>query len=1106
MASQVGVDNANRHFDDMARSIETETTLSSTSNESPRSDKENADRHDDTAQRTSSVRLESKDVKDQFNVVKQDGDTPDGVGDKETHQERTSAVKLKLKGEDERFNVVTLSKEIESDKADDESSILSEDFEDNDFDALVGEFFWYLRDKERSKLTPRSSKTQSSMSNQDRTPRAMGGDRVHTPRSAGKRSGFEDKEASERSNVSLQVCDGDRNIDPTPKEMLLGTGDDRILTPRKDEMDAYESSSSLLQVDSTCRVSTPEGTPRSAGGNSILTPRNGDKNEGFRSSKTADRTNRSLHFDKVEESDYQKENLTSILFGGIDEDEESEAIPVPPVAFENHLDSSKVDAICGDSLSNENLKSKELISTSMTPECVDLIDNAKAEKMTPSRSEVDCKAYDVWTKKGLMKQTPTPVKGFQSRIEYYGKDGDLVEKNHRVSPPRASVSPRETRDDDVQADFQQTPAEIREYGNTYLDKDVMNTMDEEDFRALKVWAKKGLTRDSGTAIKVASSCVEDKEDDGDNRIFVPRSSVLSPVSRCNENIVTLPPLKKLPSDSDASPSKEENSDNVEVTANAIEGNEVEFTDDISLDFDADKELSRILDEPNDEALDDGSTDFELCRILDDSPGVNTIMSLTRNFMERQQHLLNSAHSQQVSGATPAAKSNSLPSNNGSTPFLEIFTGESESTLGSDASVQETSKAAEEPDSSFVVASSKSIVAEGSSVKLSAPSPTSVHGRETPAGFINCKMVSAEPDGYLMDDESSCLTTPSLSPASANTGGTKVRFEEKLPEYQKETQMAQQFPNIGTFSPLSANSEVLDDDFGVSSKMNGLSESTGPNPTNESSIVFDCSPREEPHMKQAVCNEERRSDDSTSSGKTYGSFEALSEIEKKPSSPPNLSDSTLILTTSIVFDSPGPTQNPLEGDSAGTKPPLGRTDAPKTLPDPILRNSSMSAEILDEADPIMLNRSASMSESSSSSSESALSTSTALFEDTDDNNLRALDTVDTAVYTQTTIVLDSLADSTSRSSTVPTRSSANLGDLAEVSLHKSPNGVGVLRTAAFYPFRFGSESVSHTGTVKSSGNQTDDDEESIRLPYAMPQSIQFCRHSFRSKNLWMDLPV
>jgi hypothetical protein len=52
-------------------------------------------------------------------------------------------------------------------------------------------------------------------------------------------------------------------------------------------------------------------------------------------------------------------------------------------------------------------------------------------------------------------------------------------------------------------------------------------------------------------------------------------------------------------------------------------------------------------------------------------------------------------------------------------------------------------------------------------------------------------------------------------------------------------MAQQFPNIGTFSPLSANSEEVDDAFGgVSSEMNDLSGAAGPTPTNESSIVFD----------------------------------------------------------------------------------------------------------------------------------------------------------------------------------------------------------------------------------------------------------------------------
>lgn len=1128
MASQVGIDNAYRHFDDMERSIGTETILSNTSNQSHRSDKENAERHDNAEQRTSTVRLESKDVKDQYNIVTQDDVTSKGTCDKDSRQERTSAVKLKLKGDDERFNVVTLSKDTKDDKADDESSMMSEDFEDNDFDALVGEFFWYLRDKKSSKWTPRSSKTLSSTSIQDRTPRAMGGERVRT-----RRSGFEDKGAPERNNGFLQVRDTDLNlnIDPTPNEMPRATGDDRILTPKKDEMDASEST--LYLFDSICRGSSPQGTPRWSGGNSfgngILTSRNSDKNEGFLSSKTADRTNRSLQFSELEESVYQKENFTSIMFGGIEDEEESEAIPVPPVAFENHHDGSKVVAMCGDSLSKESLESKVSISTPIKPGCVDRVDNAKWEKMTPSRSEQDCKAYAVWTKKGLMKQTPTPVKRLQSHIDSYERNEVLLERSHRVSPPRASKSPRETRDEDEKAGLQKkTPAESHEYENT----DLGTYMDEEDFRALKVWAKRGMTRGPGSAIKVASSRVEDNEDvseafgeqNGEDGILLPTRSPFSPVGRYSQSIVTWPPpVAKLHSDWCASPSNEENSDTMDVSAKAVEEYEEESTDEISLDFDADRELSRILDDSdssqllchhaNDEALDDDSNkDVELRKIIDESPGVNTVMSVTRNFIERRQHLLNSADSQQACEATPVAKSN--------LPYIKIYVGESESTEGNDTSVLETYKDAKEPDSSFVLASSKSIVAEGSSVKLSAPSLTSVHEREIPTEFIDCRIVPAEPDGYLMDDESSCLTTPSLSPASANTGGTKVRFEKQLPEYRTETQMAQQFPNIGTFSPLSANSEEVDDAFGgVSSEMNDLSGAAGPTPTNESSIVFDSLLREKPHMEQASVSDNTRSNDSTTSGKMCGTFVALSAIEKKP-------DPTLTVQTRIVFDSPAQTQNTLEGESTVKKPPSGRSDAPpesqgdgrltEAPPDPILRYGSMSAKsfasssskssdsnrpfVDDEAqtlrtltpikaDPIILNRSSSMSESSFESRESASSTPTVSFKDTDNNHTRSSDTVDVAFHTQNTIVLDSFADSASRKSTFPTESSANVGDLAENSLHQSPKELVSLKQLPSI-HSDSSESIPQPGTVKSSGNQTADDEESTRLPYAMPQSIQF----------------
>lgn len=787
MTSEVGVDDAN-HLD-MASSIGTYTTHSSTCDESRRSDKENAQRQGVTC----------------------------------AGREPMSRVEL-VKGDKGHYKVVTL--QDGETNSDDESSVLSADFEDNDFDALVGEFFWYLRDKESGKMTPSRQSKRLSISTPDRTPRAMGG------------SG-------------------------------------RILTPRNSEK----------------------------GDHSL------DAN------KQRDRNNSSLLFDNVDATkdvDIQKENVTrdsSVLLGDAEVEDAGETAPVPSTSVHFEHDESM----------HQDTNLDEAILTHTT--------------IMLNDTEVEASSIDEVVLENLGIKTGSPTR---AAPKDYDRSETEVNLHENSSPSAVMKESRE--DNNTRSEHQMTPSR------------------DDSWNA--VWTRKGLMGRTPTPLKKMSSRIDGNSGEIEDGVMVDNTAGWNMPASSEETVpvfaspgrkvMTWPPVRTADSCPPfSSPARKPGSDT--DTSQELLGN----TSGEDVEFDADMQLSRILDEadPQTRVLEDMSdADMELSRILDDSPGVNTILNATRDFLESHKHILevdNTDSSQARLSEKPILDLRSpLSHTDGNRSSLSMPT----STLESNDAIGDAKKKTEDgrdPDSVLVISTSNSVVAETSSLVFDSLSPNSVRGRETPSNFVSHNITTercVDPDGYLMDDESSCLTPPSLAPTPTNEAEaahcsiSSVLKPESVAERsgnltpalsqntenesdanlspsasqgtqttERETEIPQRFPMICTLSPKSTTSNESsggETSLGVKDGNSALALQQL-NSTLESRLSFDSPPPEESPMRKSRFSLGSPSSESVSSRKTYGSFAALSisAIEKKPNSSPHSSQSTLFFKTSLVFDSP-----------------------------------------------------------------------------------------------------------------------------------------------------------------------------------------------------------
>jgi hypothetical protein len=766
------------------------------------------------------------DIKDNF-------DESDG---KVRTDEAKAMPPLKVNGNKDTFDVVNLR----GGDDDDDSSIVSADFEDNDFDALVGEFFWYLRDKEKSKMTPSK---RLSISTPEQTPRAMGGGsgRVLTPRNttrAGEDNGVDASKQGDRKGSSSSFKSDDARAVDNQKEnvtrrdsLIQFEGDD---TARVANIEV--ASTDAAPVDEAILTQTPTVLDDEKGDGSVSADSSDIGGEGHESLGA---TSVSSNLGSPNENDDPKDAEVSI-----------------------RVDSPSPGAVVYHDESRED-------------------NNTTSEKhMTPSR---DDSWNEVWRKKGLMGRMPTPLKKMSSRIDDLAREAETSQNKELVLSELDSLK--------------------------------------------------------------------------------------------GKHAITWPPPKSASACPPPSPLRKQAKQTHDVLGNFSDTGSAQN----STEFDPDVELSKILDEPpiledvsdqNDPQSripDDTSMadpDMELSRILDDpvggdSPGINTIMSRTRKFMKKQKLILcdESRASVEASGASPSGVCSPLTFTDGTTPGPVTKTSHRQSDCNNQAVPEYVSR--RRADTSSVVLSSNSFVAETSSFVFESLSPNSVVGRQSTSSFGNNEDAAsskrcADPDGYIMDYASSYAASRwSISEGNRNSplstgeecvvGGSDpaiVIFGPLNDGKENDAILAARSEESSDVKPSSESESMQEEN------LIGMPVSFRPTSIIEPQLSFDSPPQEEDHMGNA-----RNSLDTPSSAfsrKTYGSFTALSlsAIETKPGTPPSSSQTTMILKTSIVFDSP-----PSESETMNQASSKATSETPPTLVESGLAIDSSHSPLEQDADDL-----------------------------------------------------------------------------------------------------------------------------------------------------------
>lgn len=608
--------------------------------------------------------------------------------------------------------------------------------------------------------------------------------------------------------------------------------------------------------------SAPERTPRTISGNGrVLTPRNNIEQ------RDDDSTGRVLHVDPNKQTSY---NNTSLVFDDVD------------------------SAVKTDD-QKENMGRDTFIQKESDIETV--------EETRPPQTEEAPRFDDAIFTQTTIVLDNTEIETPSTRSDL----GDRRDEIADVAIEPASISPRSSNYDidsnretrqcqDTSSPRNESNEESREEKNTRQDNHVTPSRDDS-WNA--VFVRKGLMGRTPTPLKHMSSEINDKTASPKETSTRNKSKVLSEFDGFKQkNELMWPPPRNYES---CPPIFSPNS---HIKSGVVSSKDIPPRDTVtaSPEFDPDLELSRILDEP---FMDSQTADLELSRILDDipiddaSPGVNTIKNKTREFLERQKRIL---------GEHSSISMKSLQASPSCSVSLSEDCEEQESG-GSSNTKLERDDDSEKPESTSVILSSRSIVVETSSIAYTSRSPSAVLGRETPTnnGGGNDTASSErclEPAGFTIEYDSNSLTpSESLSVVShvsllSPSTEAKRRTEESEPETENGTSPVFK-ESISAFTTVSKFSR---DEYLSSSSVMVKSR-----PKISPKLSFDSAPSvDHPPENEGTSNRTPLSE-SVSSRKTYGSFVALSlsAIEKKPGTPTNDFQSTMILKTSIVFDSPAP---------------------------------------------------------------------------------------------------------------------------------------------------------------------------------------------------------
>ena len=657
-------------------SIGTYSTISSTCDESRRSDKENSHskrENDKSFERTSMVRIEQN-----------------GRG---------------------RYNVVTLDNEENGDD-DDYSSALSADFEDNDFDALVGEFFWYLRDKENGKATHLRQSPHRSLpvSTPETAPRGMGNRRTLTPRDREKRA----HETHVQNDVDLDAA--------KLREALI---------MRETTKDVDQQKENVVGVASVLFAETEKDA------------------------KTIRDT--AKEHDQGIQSTVHKAGEVNVL-------------PSPKLCCDENV-----------------AKGADIDSTIPTKPADSIRANENRTSFAIKDPKIDNSSC-----------SPISAKDNGDRDEAVAS-GNPAAHNcvnmHENSPPSASEESR--KDNNTRQNKPTTPS--RE-SNIY----------DPHSAYYAVWTKKGLMGRTPTPFKKVSSRIDDNTDGAEDRgeQEPSKESAKKPDSPQRMMVLKWPPMKS--ADSSSPRCSQLTSSNYEATfttnttpisSNASE----EDTNEASPEFDADMELSRILDDTNNfltnqtglqtPVRDDdvSDSDMELSRVLDYSSGLNELVTRTKTFLARQQHILEDDVLRTPMLDFDLDLCSHLPNTDETVSHYPI---------SADGPPEYESR--REPDSLVAVNSPNSVVAETSSVVFELCSSDSICERGTQSNSASSTVNASsercvDPEGYLVDDKSSCLTSPSLAPTPSNEVGVANHFETSITPKSE-------IPTESTVAPLSSSKE------------------------------------------------------------------------------------------------------------------------------------------------------------------------------------------------------------------------------------------------------------------------------------------------------------